>query len=338
MQPTTAIARFDLSISYEEFSLRANRKGYAGLKVLPAIGVMFQQASFLRVRIASVLGPVEDTHRNPDGSYKRSDFEWIQDSYLTEEHGVEETLDDAMLKIYPEIKAEQIKVERAINRVLQSYEQEVAAAVFNTSTWTGAALTLAAGIVGGSGALPWSGKSSAIPIQDIDGAIELVKSNCGAKPNALVLTDYALRKLKRTDQIENLLKYSGKDDPKDLGSLTGLAELFGLEKIIVADGFYNARSEGTTPVLTRLWDRTMAMVCHISDTQDIEDPEPRIGNTILFSEENAAIPGEGDMEQSLIIEEYREEDRRGGTFRARDYYQVKILHPEAGFLITGVTA
>jgi hypothetical protein len=329
-----------LSISYQEFSLRANRKGFIGLQVLPAIGVMYQQAKFLRVKIASVLGPIEDTHRNPDGTYKRSDFEWDQDSYLCEEHGVEETLDDALLKIYPEIRAEQIKVERAINRVLQALEQEIAAAVFNTTTWTGSAYTLAAGVVGGSSALPWSTKASAIPIQDIDGAIEKVKANCGVKPNALVVTDYGLRKLKRTDQIENLLKYSGHDDPKDLGSTAGLAELFGLEKIIVADGFYNANSMGATagPSLTRLWDRTMAMVCHISDSQDIEDPEPRIGNTIFFSEENAAIPSDGDGEGSLVIEEYREEDRRGGTYRARDHRQVKILHPEAGFLITGVTA
>jgi hypothetical protein len=332
MLPSTAIQRWDLSISYQEFNLRANRKGFVGLRVLPAIGVAKDHANFLRVKIASVLGPIEDTRRNIDGTYKRDDFKWHQDSYATDEHGVEEVLDDATLERYKsEIRAEQIKSERAINRVIQAHENAVAAAVFNTSTWTGADLTTAVSI-------PWSTKATAVPITNIDAAINKVKTNSGQRPNSLIIPDLALRYMKRTDQIEDLLKYSGRDDPKNLGILSGLAELFDLQNIIVADGFKNTAGRGLDAVFTRLWDPTMCMVAHIAETQDIEDPEPRIGNTIMFNDQIAAIPGAGDMENALIIEEYREEKRRGGTFRARGNYQLKILHPEAGHLLTAVTA
>jgi hypothetical protein len=331
MLPSSAIQRWDLSISYEEFSLRANRKGFIGLRVLPAIGVQKASASFLRVKVESILTPIEDTRRNNDGTYKRDDFKWDQDSYSTEEHGVEEVLDDATLEQYPEIRAEQIKSERAINRTIQSYENEVAGAVFNSATWTGADLCT-------SVAIPWTSKATAVPITDIDAAIEKVKTNCGFKPNTLIIPDLALRKMKRTSQIEDLLKYSGKDDPKNLGIMSGLSELFDIPNILVADGMKNTAGRGLTKAFTRLWDPTRCMVCHVAETQDLEDPEPRIGNTIMHNKGVAEIPGAGDLENSLIVEEYREEDRRGGTFRVRGNYKIKIFHVEAGHLLLAVTA
>jgi len=158
------------------------------------------------------------------------------------------------------------------------------------------------------------------------------------RPNALIVTDFALRHLKRTAQVEDLLKYSGHDDPKNLGVLQGLQELFDLERIIVADGFKNTADEGQTGSFSRMWDVTMAMVAHINDSGDIEDPEPTVGRTIMWNEENASIPGSDDQEIAVIMEEYREESRRGGVIRARNDRQVKILHAEAGHLLQVVTA
>ncbi len=256
--PTTAINRFDLSMSYGEFNLLNNRKGFIGLRVLPAIGVAKQSSTFAKVTVESVLGPIEDTRRAPKGTYKRGDFEWTTDSYATEDHGVEEVLDDRILAMYgSEILAEQIHAQRAINRVLLAFENAVAAAVFNTSTWTGSTLTTACGTV-------WDTIASATPIVNIDAAIEKCKASSGAKPNTLILTDYALRKLKRTDEISDLLKYSGRDDPKNFGVLSGLRELLDLENILVADGFKNASNEGQDASFSRLWNTTRAMVCHVN--------------------------------------------------------------------------
>ena len=330
--PSTAIQRFDLSLSYGEFSLAANRKGFIGLKALPPVGVAVQSAAFAKVTVESVLGPIEDTKRAAKGTYRRGDFEWTTDSFKTDDHGVEEILDDRILKMYGnEIRAEQIHAQRAVNRVLQAFENEVAAAVFNGTTWTGAALTTAA-------ATAWTTPATAVPITDIDNAVEKVKASSGMRPNTLIVTDYGLRKMKRCAQIQDLLKYSGRDDPKNLGIISGLLELFDLQQILVADGFKSTADEGQDAVFARLWDVTMAMVCHINTSDDLEDPEPTIGRTIMWTEENGPIPGGGDGEMGVIMEEYREEQRRGGAIRARADYQVKILHAEAGHLITGVTA
>lgn len=328
--PSAAITRFDLSMLYAEFSLLANQRRFVGLRVLPAVGVARSSSSFLRVKVESVLGKVEDLKRAPGAAYKRGDYEWATDNYSTDDYGAEEPLDDRTLKMYgSEIRLERLRSLRAVNRVLMSFEQDVANAVFDTALWTGAALTTAV-------ANPWSDASNGTPITDIDKAIDKVSDSSGTEPNALILSRKALRFLKRTAQVQDLLKYSGRDDPKDL--TPGLPDLLDLPMIIVANGRTNTADQGQDAVFGNMWDTTMAMVAHVNTTEDLEDPEPSIGRTIMFNEENAGIPGGDDGPINVIIEEYREEQTRQSVLRARNDRQVKILHPEAGHLLTAVTA
>jgi hypothetical protein len=79
------------------------------------------------------------------------------------------------------------------------------------------------------------------------------------------------------------------------------------------------------------------MVCHISKDEDVEAAEPTIGRTFMWSEENGEIPGGEGETPAVIVEEYREEQRRGGIIRARNDRQVQIFHPQAGFLLTSCT-
>lgn len=337
--PSTAITRLDLSMSYGEFNLAASRAGFIGLQALPPIGVRKEASDFSKISVEELLRPIEDTERKPKGTYKRDDFEWTTDSYDTSEHGVEEVVDDATIERYGDvIRAEVIHTQRAVHRVLAALENAIASALF-TSSWS---YKTAVGTA-------WTTPATATPIADIDGAIESVKTQLGMMPNTLILSDYALLKMKRTAEVEDLLKYSGRDDPKNLGLLSGLMELFDLERILVGNSFKNTADEGQSASFGRYWDATMAMVARIEDDGmdgDLESPNPQVGRTIFATgdPDNPAgggvpLPGaDGDGEAALIIEEYREESRRGGIVRARTKYQVKTLHSEAAHLLTGVTA
>jgi hypothetical protein len=336
--PRTAIQRFDLSFSYGEFSLLANKKKFIGLKVLPPAPVALQAASYLYVKIESLLKKPESTQRAPYSAYNRDNFLFDTGSYVTEDHGAEETVDDRQLAIYANvIKLENFAVMRAINRVLLAYEVDVAAAVFATGSFSnGAAGTISNNA---AGAVPWSTHATATPIEDIDAARQSVLLACGTMPNSLVLSDWALVQLCRCHEIQDLLKYSGHDDPKEyVRRLPALCELLLLDNIHVGRGIKNTADDGQSASISRIWDPTMALVCHISDESDVEAPEPTIGRTFMWTQENAEIPGAADDTPGVIVEEYREENRRGGTIRARNDRQVKIIHAAAGYLITGVTA
>jgi hypothetical protein len=328
--PITAIQRFDLSITYTEFDLLANRMGFIGLKVFPAIGVRFQNAKFNRIKVSSLLGPIEDTRRAPKGNYSRGDFEWDQDSYFTDDHGAEEPLDDRTINMYSDLlRVEQIHAMRAINRVIQAHEQGVATVcngnAFITNS-TGAATI-------------WSTHASATPIDDIFAAITAVEGQVGMTPNSLTMPRRTLREFRQCQQVIDRVKYSGWDDP-DLPDATIIAilkGLFDLENVFLANGFYNSAGEGQSPAFSRLWDPSQVIVhhSHSDDLGDLEAPLPRLGATVMWQDEAAPLPGAEDEELGLIVEEYRENATRGSVIRARTDYMIKQLHGQAGFRITG---
>jgi hypothetical protein len=333
--PTAAISRFDLSMTYAEFALAANRAGFIGLSVLPPIGVQKENGDFAKLLVENVFGKPEDTERAPRAEYKRDTFQWTSDSYDCKEHGVEEVVDDSLIERYGDIlRAESIAASRAIDRVLKALEADIAAAVFDTSTWTGSDLTTGVSTA-------WTTNATADPVSDVLGAIEKVEDSCGMTPNTIILTHKAIREFKKCTKIKDQLKYSGIDDPKNLGALGIFKALFDVENVFVAKGFQNTADEGQSASFGRCWDDTKLMVCHVNNdgmNGDLEAAVPNIGRTIFPVTGNAALPGADDGESSLIIEEYREEKRRGGIIRARNKRHVKILHAEAGHLLTNVTA
>jgi len=345
--PNTAITRLDLSLTYLEFNLLANLKRFIGLHVLPPLAVEQEASDFARVSIASLLTKIEETVRAPRSKYNEDSWEWGKDSYAVEEHGVVEAVDDATVERYGDVvRVEQISTMRAINRLLQRLEFDIAAAVFNTTTWTGAALTTAVSV-------PWTTVATANPIADIDAARDKVAAACGEDPNTLVLTRKAFTAMIRTTRLEDLLKYdasqvllavqSGNTNSGIvLDVMSGLKSLLQLDQILVGRGYKNTADKGQTATLARVWDDTMAMVCVVHDDGidgDLENPMPQIGRTIFSSKNNEPIPGsdEGGL-GSIIMDEYRDESIRGSKLRPRNKRQVKVIHPEAGHLLTAVTA
>ncbi len=344
--PSTAITRLDLSLSYREFSLIANQKKFIGLKVLPALGVSQEAAEFPRIKIENLLTKVEDTKRAPRGGYNRDSYEWTTDSYAVEEHGVEEPVDDATIERYGDvIRVEQVATMRAINRILQRLEYDISAAVFNTTTWTGSALTTTLGT-------PWTTASTADPVGDIDAAHEKVSLGCGEDANTLVLTKKGFTSMIRTTRLESLLKYdaaavlialnNGQNQTMLSDVYAGLKQVLNVDKILVGRGFKNTADKGQTPSLSRGWNSTMAMLCVSNDdgfNGDLESPVPTLGRTIFTTKNGEPLPGADDAgEGSLLFDEYRDDTVRGSIIRPRNKRQVKILHKECGHLLQGVTA
>jgi hypothetical protein len=229
--------------------------------------------------------------------------------------------------------------------VLQRLEYDIAAAVFNTTTWTGAALTTTVGTA-------WTTVATADPIADVDAAHEKVSVGCGEDANTLVLTKKGFRAMIRTARLEGLLKYdasellvalnTGQNQSMVSEIVSGLKDLLQVERILVGRGFKNTADKGLPPSLSRVWDDTKAMLCVVHDDGiegDLENPMPQIGRTIFSNKNDEPLPGANDAGLgSLIIEEYRENPVRGGVIRPRNKRQVKILHPQAGHLLQGVTA
>lgn len=328
--PSTAITRLDLSMSVGEFNSAANRRGFVAMKVLPPVIVAKDAGDFPKLKAEQLIGPVEDTERAAKSGYARDDFTWTTDSFATKENGVEEVVDDQTIERYGDVlRAEAVHAVRGTNRLLNALEQKAATAIFNTGTWTGDALTTAVGTA-------WNDTDDSLPVDNIDDAADKVQDNCGSRANAIIIPAKLLRKWARTDQVRNQVKLLRGDDAPMGALIQAMKDVQELEYVFVADGVKNTKNKGQAAEFTRFWDPTKCMVFHHSpNDSDLEDPVPTLGKTILFQPQVASLPGDDSGEGVIIVEEYREEQRRGGVLRYRMGYQQKILLVQVGHLLTG---
>lgn len=325
--PTTAITRLDLSRSFDEFDIRMNQRGYIGARVLRPFVVGSVSANVGRLPLEALLQSTGNgtALRAPGSGYKRDTFEFETWSYKIDEFGKEDVLDDAQLAMYRDIfDAEQVAADRATDFVLNEYERDVAAAVFNTTTWTGASLTTAV-------STPWATHATATPIGDVAGAKEKVRLGSGLEPNAIILSGSEYENLVQTAQIVDRIKYT--TTPTDSQVRSAIAEMFGVRYVLVPGGMKNTASPGAAATLTRIWPDNYVMVCRIAETDDPR--EPSIGRTFIWPGDGPGLPGD-DGTLAVLVEEYREEAVRGSVVRARNNRDIQIMYATAGHLLTSV--
>lgn len=329
--PSTAVVRLDLSMTFTEFNERINQLGFIGGKVLPPRLVAKPVSKFLKMQTEFFLGPVPDTKRAPNGTYRSDDEQFTQDDYATEQHGHEGRVGDYDQNVYgSEINLFQAVTRRQVNNCLMSYEAAAAAAVFNTTTWTGASLTTAVSV-------PWTTHATATPIDDLEAAIQKVDENSGLPANTIILPYKGWRHFRRCAQVTDLLKYWGGDDPKALGAIGALKEHFQVDNVYIPRGTKNTKEQGLSKSFSRFWDPTMAMVCHVRGDQSGSEG-PLVGWTPMYSDENVSLPGDLSNESALIIEQYYDDTKRSTKIRCRWDWGLKIQMAAAGHLLTAVTA
>ena len=321
--PTSSLAtlRPDLA-TFLEFDLESENAGYIATEVFPVINVQSQAGNFGKIPIEQLLQQ-RDTRRAPGAGYSRGNFTFDKATYATEEHGTEEPVDDREAKMYAEyFQAEQISTMRAFSAVLRNAEQRVADAVFNTNTWTGSSLTTAI-------THEWDDATSCVPLTDVEAAVQKIYDNSGLWANALVINRKVFRNLRNSDQIIERINASGAGSPSKATDVTVqmLAQVFDLDRIIVAGTSKNSAKEGQAASIGQIWSGEYAMVCKIATSADMR--EPCVGRTFHWSEDGSSIGG--------TVESYRDEAIRGDVIRVRHDTDEIVLYPQAGHLLSNVT-
>lgn len=322
--PTSSLAtqRPDLA-TFLEYDLEADKGGYVAQQVFPVVNVRSQAGVFGKIPIEQLL-QARDTKRAPGSGYARGSWTFTTASYATEEHGAEEPVDDREAQMYQEyFQAEQISTARAFSAVLRNAEQRVADAVFNATTWNGASLTTAVGT-------EWSTIATAVPLTNVEAAVQKIYDNSGLWANALVINRKVFRNLRRCAQVIDAIEASGAGQPAKASDVTVqmLAAAFDLDYVIVAGQSKNSAAEGAAATPAQIWSSEYAMVCKIATGQDMR--EPCIGRTFHWSEDGSSIGG--------TVETYREEQKRSDIVRVRHDVDEIVLYTEAGHLLSNITA
>ena len=318
-----ATQRPDLA-TFLEFDLESERAGYIATQVLPVMSVASQAGNFGKIPLEQLLQQRE-TKRSPGAGYARGNWTFDKATYATEEHGAEEPVDDREAKMYAEyFDAEQVSTMRAFSSVLRNAEERVADSVFNATTWTGGGLTTA--VIN-----EWDSNhtANAVPITDVEAAVNKVYDGSGIWPNALIINRKVFRNLRNLDQIIDRIESAGAGNPSKPSDITEqmLAAVFDLDFVIVAGTSKNGAKEGQAASPTQIWSSEYAMVCRIATGNDMR--EPCVGRTFHWSNDGSSIGG--------TVESYRDEIIRGNVIRVRHDVDEVILYPEAGHLLSNVT-
>lgn len=322
--PSSSLAtlRPDLA-TFLEFDLESERAGYVATQVLPVVDVLSQAGVFGTIPLEQLLQQRE-SKRAPGSGYARSNFTFTSSTYATEEHGVEEVVDDREAKMYREyFDAEQISTLRAFSSVLRNAEQRAASLIFNATTWNGAALTTSVGN-------EWDDAGACTPITDVEAAVRKIYDGSGLWANALVINRKVFRNLRNSEQIIERINSEGAGNASKASDVTieMLARVFDLDHIVVAGTSKNSAKEGQTATPAQIWSDEYAMVCKIATTSDMR--EPCVGRTFHWSDDGSSIGG--------TVETYREEAVRGEVVRVRHDVDEIVLYKEAGHLLSNITS
>jgi len=336
--PSASIAtlRPEIGVLFSEFGPAANRRGFIGPSVLRPLPAMVAAGTQPRIKLASILKTM-DLRRNADGSYPRGSFEFDTVSYATIEYGPEFLIDDNWRNRYRNFfDALAVGGELALHQLLIELEKRVAAAVFNTTTWTGSTLTTA---VASSG--KWTlTATSPDPIGDVLRAKIRVFNNAGFWPNTVIMSRKRFETLRELTPIKNAIQSGGAGFPTRASDITAqqLAEVFGVERVLIAGGAKNTAGEGLTATIGEIWDPAMCMVCRTAVGDGASDilSDGSIGRLIVWSEDAPTVSVSGEEQMILAPETYRDETRRGEVIRHRHQTDEKIYYAQAGHLITGL--
>lgn len=314
--------RPDLDQSFMEFPLASMLEGFIAREAAPVIDVARQAGNVGRIPVAQLL-QTPDLGRAPRSGYRRGTYTFQPETYATYERGYEEVVDETEVEMYGNYFAvEMMTALRARRIVLQDYEIDVAGALFNTTTFTGATLTEAP-------ANMWSARSTATPRDDVTFARNKVFTNSGVWPNAMILSEQLFNHLIMTDDLTNLIKYSGKDDPKARAiTKAAVAEALNLDRILVAGQAKNTADEGQTASISSVWDPTMALVCRLCEADNEDYREVTVSRTFHWGGAGSTIDG--------TSESYPDPEVNGEVIRVRTQRQVSLRYVEVGFLLTGL--
>lgn len=315
--PTSAVTnlRPDLRDALTEFDLQRNEARMIGLDVMPSIDVDLQAGTFPKIKIESLLRAVA-TARNSNGTYAQSDFKFDTDTYATEEHGLEVPVDERNKRLYRYlIDSELIAARLSRHGLLLNQEKRIAAAVFNTTTWTPT-----------NAATAWATIASAVPITDVEARVQSLYT-AGIVANCLIMSWKAFRDLRNTTQVIDRITASGAGQPAKAEDVTiaMLEQVFALEHILVGAAQYNSANEGATPVIAPVWSDGLVAVCRVAAGNGATLEDPCVGRTFHWSADGSQIGG--------TFESYHVEARRGDVVRNRMETHEKVIYTTANQLI-----
>lgn len=257
---------------------------------------------------------VGTTKRNETGAYNEIErqFEW--DSYMTEEYGLTERVDDKIAaRMANFFDAEMITSKALMNNLMLDYEMECAAAAFDPNAFTTT-----------NASVPYTAANR--DTMDVPADLNaLVERNTllGESGTVIVMSLPVWNRIRSSKNMQLYMygylnvNQGGSQVTEDM-----VANVFGGVRIIIAKKSVDIAPKGQGQNLQPVWGNDFIGVFNVGDGDFMNGG---IGRTITWAADN---PG-----GLFTTEQYRDEPRRSSIVRIRSNRVIKIIKPLSGQLI-----
>jgi hypothetical protein len=293
----------DLGVAFQEY--QPERFKFIADRVLPKYGVAKESATLSVLQRENTNIP-ETKHANGAG-YNRVDLYLEDMAYTCVDHGLEAQLTDRdREKFRDDFDAEVEKIKSIKVKMTLAREKRVKDLIFNTTTWTGAALYT------DNSAAPWDAAASAV-IAQIAAAKEKVRLGSGVIADSLICGEAAFQNLLSNTGI--IARFPGAPLITQAMIEANMSAIFGLDQLIVGGSVYNSADEGQTYSGTDMWGDDYAMVAALG-REGMPITEPQLGRTILWERYTPDL---------IYADEYREEQTKSDVYRVEESIDEKVI-------------
>lgn len=304
--------RPDLGLVFQEYIF--NRGNMIGSQVLPPASVSKQHDKYPKLDREAFLRQY-DTKRASNGAFNRIGWTSSEDTYSCEARGIEVKVPQAKLKdLGQAYDVERAAIDLATMALAIDYEIDVAATVFNTTTWTGSSLFT------NNSSAPWATVGTDI-IGQVLAAKEKVRQNTGMDADTLIISAATAVSLLKNTGIKN--QFPGAPLVTLKMVMDALPMIFGLDRLLIGKGVKNTADEGQAASIGDIWSASYAMVARIPEAS-ADWMNPGIGRTFVWNEMGSEVP---------TVETYYEPQTKAYVYQAEHYTDEKIQGAEFGHLI-----
>ncbi|MCC5876909.1 MAG: hypothetical protein JJU11_11880 [Candidatus Sumerlaeia bacterium] len=307
--PDVHSVHYDVALT--NVSIAYRNPGFIARELAPEVSVRKQSDRYF------IHDPERETIRStwdgraPGTEATEVDFALSSDSYYCSDHALESALPDeerenADAPLQPQVE----RVEFLTEKILLNQEANLAGVLRKPGNLPGVDL--------GQTGQDWN-DSSVDPVAQIEEGRDAILAAVQAVPNVLVLPHSVYTVARNHPKIVERVKYSS------LGVVgTGvLAELFDVEKVLVARAFQNVAPRGQEPDLAPIWGDDVLLL-HVPQRPSLKMVAPAL--TFIWGQALGSSRGSS-------VQTWREERRKATMIRVQKYYDQKIVAPGAGYIL-----
>ena len=248
--------------------------------------------------------------RAPGAEADEVDFALSTDSYYCEDHALESVIpDEERENADPVIQPDIDRTEFLMDKIDLNKEIVLATRIRTGSDIPGETL---------SGTDQWSDYTNSDPVSAVEGQKGTIQQEVQVLPNTLVLPYEVYQKVRLHPKVIEKVQYV------KLGVVGPdvLAQLFDVERVLVAKAFKNVAARGQSASLEYVWGKD-AFLCYMPARPALK--QTALAYTFVWTVAPGSVNGR-------VVEVWRENRRKADMIRVQKYYDQKIIAAGACYL------